>query len=423
MSPRTLRLTGASVFALLLMPATLVAAPADAQHRGDDRASALEQHSRQRATSPRAERNSRGDVDRRTVERRVPAPRQAETRPPRRPQHVASTPPTRRAEIDPAINRGGDHPRRSGREGRRPGTTPLAPNYRHRPGTGSLAGLTPQPGDRHLVDRDHRDHRVGRDDRRDRRFDRDDWRDDRYGRHDRRDRRYDEHRRDRRYDHRRDRRYDHRRDRRYGYHHPRRYEYAQRRRAFFHDRAHLEHRLWVSHLNHGWSRSRYYGHYGPTNRWRYNDRYYRHGYDRRNFAYYDGLCRYERNGNGAAIGALLGAVIGGAAAGDDNVGVGILLGAGFGAVLGSSLDRLDQCDQVQYHYAMNYAFEHGQPYYWANPYSGVRGTVVIRETYYQSNVECRTGDAEIYMPDGSYNYERVRMCRDRYGDWQVAAYQ
>ena len=180
---------------------------------------------------------------------------------------------------------------------------------------------------------------------------------------------------------------------------------------------------WVRHMNHGWSNSRYYGHWGPSSRWRYHTTYYNHGYDRRQFAYYDGLCRYNSNGNGAVVGALLGALVGGAAASDDNVGAGILVGAGFGAVLGSSLNSFDSCDRAQYHYAMNYAFEYGQPYYWANPYSGVRGTVVIRETYYVQGTECRWGDAEVYMPDGTYNYDRVRMCRDAYGDWQVARQQ
>lgn len=177
-------------------------------------------------------------------------------------------------------------------------------------------------------------------------------------------------------------------------------------------------------MNRGWSNTRVYGHWGPSNRWRYHQQYYRRSYNDRRFAYYDGLCRYDRNGSdGAIVGALLGALVGGAAAGDDSVGAGILLGAGFGAVLGSSLDRMDNCDRAQYHYAMNYAFEYGQPYYWTNPYSGVRGTIVVRETYYVSGRECRWGDAEIYMPDGTYSYDRVRMCRDGYGDWQVASRQ
>jgi surface antigen len=176
-------------------------------------------------------------------------------------------------------------------------------------------------------------------------------------------------------------------------------------------------------MNHGWSNSRYYGSWGPSSRWRYNTRYYDYGYSNRQFAYYDGICRYNNNGDGAVVGALLGAIIGGAAAGDDNVGAGILLGAGFGAALGSTVSRFDDCDRAQYHYAMNYAFEYGQPYYWGNPYSGVRGAVIIRETYYNAGVECRWGDAEIYMPDGTYNYDRVRMCRDAYGDWQVSQYQ
>lgn len=204
----------------------------------------------------------------------------------------------------------------------------------------------------------------------------------------------------------------------------RRWEWSQRRRDFYRDhRRHTTHIILVSHLNRGWSHSRYYGHYGPSSRWRYHRRYYDYGYDRRQFSYYDQVCRYDRNGDGAVVGALLGAIIGGAAAHDDDVGVGILLGAGFGALLGSSVDRMDNCDRAQFQYGINYAFEYGQPYYWANPHSGMRGTIIVRETYYYGGAECRWGDAEIYMPDGTYNYERVRMCRDAYGDWQVARHQ
>tara|TARA_R110000744_G_scaffold273278_3_gene386329 strand:- start:53867 stop:55345 length:1479 start_codon:yes stop_codon:yes gene_type:complete len=202
----------------------------------------------------------------------------------------------------------------------------------------------------------------------------------------------------------------------------RRQEYAQRRHSFYRS-DHRSDIRWVRHLNVGWNNSRYYGHYGPSTRWRYNSRYYDHGYNTRQFAYYDRACHYQSNGNGTAVGAILGAIIGGAAADGDNVGAGILLGAGFGAVLGSAVSQLDDCDKVQYQYAMNYAFENGQPYYWGNPYSGVRGSIVIRDSYAYGNTECRWGDAEIYMPDGTFSYDQVRMCRDAYGDWEVARQQ
>ena len=209
-----------------------------------------------------------------------------------------------------------------------------------------------------------------------------------------------------------------------GHRDDRRWRRAQQRRDFYRDRARLERQTrWLRHMNHGWSGSRYYGHYGPSSRWRYHDRYYSYGYNDRNFAYYDGICRYDNNDDGAIIGALLGAIIGGAAANEGDEAIGILLGAGFGAALGSAVDRMDDCDRAQYQYAMNYAFEHNQPYYWGNPHSGLRGSVVVRETYYYNQRECRWGDAEIYMPDGTYTYDQVRMCRDAYGDWEVARTQ
>jgi surface antigen len=199
---------------------------------------------------------------------------------------------------------------------------------------------------------------------------------------------------------------------------------VQHRRDFYRNRTHLRQQTrWLRHLNRGWSSSRYYGYYGPSSRWRYNTRYYSYGHDRRNFAYYDGICRYNSNGRGTAVGAILGAIVGGAIANDDDVGVGIMLGAGFGALLGSNVSHLDDCDRGQYQYAMNYAFEYGQPYYWGNPYSGVRGAIIIRDSYNYGNKECRWADAEIYMPDGTYTTDEVRMCRDDYGEWQVASRQ
>ena len=53
----------------------------------------------------------------------------------------------------------------------------------------------------------------------------------------------------------------------------------------------------------------------------------------------------------------------------------------------------------------------------------VPGSITIRENYRYGGNECRWGDAEIYMPDGTYRLDEVRMCRDAYGEWQVARYQ
>jgi surface antigen len=200
--------------------------------------------------------------------------------------------------------------------------------------------------------------------------------------------------------------------------------WVDRRRDFWRDRTRLRNSTrWIFHLNRGWGHDRYYGHWGRPTRWNYHTHYYTRGYDRRQFAYYDGICSYRDNGQATVIGAVLGAVIGGAAANDDDVLVGALLGAGIGGLFGNAVGRLDDCDKAQLHYGAQYAFEYGEPYYWGNPYTGVRGVLTIRDTYYLDNYECRYGDAEIYMPDGSYNYEQVRMCRDDYGDWFVAPNQ
>ncbi|MEA1941325.1 MAG: hypothetical protein U9P68_03650 [Pseudomonadota bacterium] len=395
MTQRKLRLLSTAFAALLIIPAAVTASPAEAQRveRGD----------------------SYGDRDRREHTRRDRAPgrdagdRHRQRREAGRNENRRDTRGDGRRGDRDARGRG---PGRNDARGRHPGRNDDARGRNH-PGRNDARGR--HPG-RH-------DARDRRDQRRDH-----DWRNNRreYGSnrgHDSRRSAWERNRHRDVRDNRRDHRWTNNRHYRPGVHHDRRrWEYAQRRRDFYRDRARRQAQLrWIHHMNRGWSNSRHYGHWGPSNRWRYNTRYYSHNYDDRRFAYYDGLCRYDRNGSdGAIVGALLGALVGGAAAGDDNVGAGILLGAGFGAALGSGLNRLDNCDRAQYTYAMNYAFEYGEPYYWANPYSGVRGTIVVRETYYNAGRECRWGDAEIYMPDGTYNYDRVRMCRDAYGDWQVA---
>jgi len=427
MTPRKHHLLGTALVALVLLPATLaVAAPADAQRQESG--------------------NSYGDPDRREHRRAGREARREQAQPDRgnrdaRERRGRDRGDARRERRDPPPGTGrGDH-RRDGQPGGQDRNRRGAGDHDRRDQAGDRNRNGRGPGwdnnrrdqrnwdnrrDQRDAERDRNGRNPGWDNNRrdqrdwDRRRDHRDAGRDRNGRNpawDRRDQRRDYH------DNRRDRRWDNDRGRRPGAHHDRRrWEYAQRRRDFYRDRARRQARLhWVHHMNRGWSNARYYGHWGPSDRWRYHRQYYSHGYEGRRFAYYDGLCRYDRNGSdGAIVGALLGALVGGAAAGDDSVGAGILLGAGFGAALGSSLDRMDNCDRAQYHYAMNYAFEYGEPYYWANPYSGVRGTIVVRETYYTAGRECRWGDAEIYMPDGTYNYDRVRMCRDGYGDWQVA---
>jgi len=150
--------------------------------------------------------------------------------------------------------------------------------------------------------------------------------------------------------------------------------------------------------------------------WRYHTYYYNHGYDRYNWRYYDRAC--HANGESVIAGALLGALFGAAVADDDAA------GALFGGFLGASVGYgLNDCDRGQYRYAVTYAFNNNSPYYWHNPYSGVRGVVYARDYYSYRGQRCRYGDAEIFMPDGSVEYDQVRMCQDRYGRWQVANYQ
>jgi len=163
---------------------------------------------------------------------------------------------------------------------------------------------------------------------------------------------------------------------------------------------------------------RYYRSYHRPARtnWRYHARYYDRGYNRYNYNYYARGCR--SNGDQVLAGAILGALFGAAVA--DDGAAGAVIGGFFGAGIGSALN---DCDRGQMRYAVGYAFTNNSPYYWHNPYTGVRGVVYARDYYTVGNRRCRWGDAEIYMPDGSFVIDEVRMCQDAYGRWQVASYQ
>lgn len=163
---------------------------------------------------------------------------------------------------------------------------------------------------------------------------------------------------------------------------------------------------------------RYYSSYRRPARtsWRYHARYYDAGYNRHNYRYYDRGCR--ANGDQVLAGAILGALFGAAVA--DDGAAGAVVGGFFGAGIGSALNA---CDRGQLHYAVGYSFANNSPYYWHNPHSGVRGVVYARDYYTVGNRRCRWGDAEIYMPDGSFVIDEVRMCQDAYGRWQVARNQ
>jgi len=140
--------------------------------------------------------------------------------------------------------------------------------------------------------------------------------------------------------------------------------------------------------------------------WRYHDNYRR--YNSHQFYYTDQFCRSD--GNAVVAGALIGALLGGVA-GDGDGGAylaGGLVGAGLGAAL-------NDCDRGQYRYGLQSAFVTDQPYYWANPYSGVRGVVRAGDWHRWGPRQCRWGDAEIFLPNGRVTYDRVRMCQDGYG--------
>jgi len=195
-------------------------------------------------------------------------------------------------------------------------------------------------------------------------------------------------------------------DRRYRQHD----RYDRHRRYTRHDR-HYRYRT----ARHRYTHRRYVGRQHHRSSWRYHNRYYNR-YDRVGFHYYNDFCR--TSGEDFVVGALLGALIGGAAS--DGDGAAVLAGGLIGGSIGASLNS---CDRSQYHYATHYAFTHDRPAYWHNPHSGVYGVIYARDYYRHGSRRCRYGDAEIYMPNGQVTYDRVRMCRNRYGYWEVARHQ
>ncbi|MCC5996601.1 MAG: hypothetical protein JJU18_09570 [Oceanicaulis sp.] len=160
---------------------------------------------------------------------------------------------------------------------------------------------------------------------------------------------------------------------------------------------------------------RHIHHYPVRNNWRYHTRFTTH-YSRHNFNYVDSFCRPR--GDAVIAGALIGAIFGAAVTDGDPYGYlgGGLLGAGIGA-------SLNDCDRGHYTYGVYQSFNTGNPFYWHNPHSGVRGVVYARDYHTWNSRQCRWGDAEIFMPNGQVAYDRVRMCRDGYGQWQVARLQ
>ncbi|WBQ11077.1 hypothetical protein L2D01_04650 [Hyphomonadaceae bacterium ML37] len=160
---------------------------------------------------------------------------------------------------------------------------------------------------------------------------------------------------------------------------------------------------------------RHINHYPVRNNWRYHTRYQTH-YSSRTFNYVDSFCR--PSGDSVIAGALIGALFGAVVSDGDAYGYlgGGLLGAGIGA-------SLNDCDRGHYTYGVHQSFSSGNPFYWHNPHSGVRGVVYARDYHTWNSRQCRWGDAEIFMPNGQVAYDRVRMCRDGYGQWQVARLQ
>ncbi|MGO1075690.1 RT0821/Lpp0805 family surface protein [Inquilinus sp. CA228] len=123
---------------------------------------------------------------------------------------------------------------------------------------------------------------------------------------------------------------------------------------------------------------------------------------------------------GAGGGALLGSQFGSGTGKLVAVGAGTLIGAWLGNSVGASLDRSDQMYAEQ---TYNRSFESaptGTESSWRNPDSGNYGTVTPTRTYRDSGRDCREFTQTIYV-EGRAQTGRGTACRNGDGTWGIVS--
>ena len=128
---------------------------------------------------------------------------------------------------------------------------------------------------------------------------------------------------------------------------------------------------------------------------------------------------------GAIVGAGLGALAGAAIGRGGGRTAAIIIGATAGALIGSAIGaKLDADDRRRREAALAQTMEVtpvGTTTSWANPQSGVRGTITPRTPPTRANTGevCRDADETITLRDGSTITERTRSCKRADGSWEV----
>lgn len=122
---------------------------------------------------------------------------------------------------------------------------------------------------------------------------------------------------------------------------------------------------------------------------------------------------------GAGAGAVVGSQVGSGRGQLAATAIGALLGAGFGSEIGKSLDRADQMAMQQ---TMNTSLERGpsgQRSEWRNPDSGHSGSYTPQPAYQAANGRtCREFQQTVNI-DGREQSAYGTACRQPDGSWQI----
>lgn len=130
----------------------------------------------------------------------------------------------------------------------------------------------------------------------------------------------------------------------------------------------------------------------------------------------------EKQGLGTLVGAGVGALLGSQVGKGDGRLAGILVGAVAGGWLGSETGKkLDEADKNKAQQTAQNTLEHnqtGQSSSWHNPDSGNSGTYTPTKTYKDNGKDCREFESTIVV-DGKTEPATGRACREEDGTWKI----
>jgi surface antigen len=126
---------------------------------------------------------------------------------------------------------------------------------------------------------------------------------------------------------------------------------------------------------------------------------------------------------GSLLGSILGNVIGNIVPGGNSIAGQVLRSqaGNIGSLIGSSIGaQLDAEDQAKLAAATRGAISSGSARSFANPKTGVRGSVKVTSAPNDSNGrQCRTAQQEIKLKDGRTLTDQISACKGANGKWDV----